>query len=153
MLNRKLAPFLFLLLMVLSACATERTAESPPDAASNLVFFDRDQVSLSDKSMVTIKRFAEYSKRVLEARIGKNRSETRVDVVGFTDSSGSEIYNMALSPDAVNAAKVAHQYKRPFNPSSITVIITEGGTQSKEATAPGGSYMNGGNNRVELVLH
>jgi hypothetical protein len=45
MLNRKLTPFL--LLMALSACATERAAEPPPDAASNLVFFDTDQVYAS----------------------------------------------------------------------------------------------------------
>ena len=43
MLNRKLAAFL--LLMVLSACATERAAEPPPDAASRI-----DVVGFADGS-------------------------------------------------------------------------------------------------------
>jgi OmpA-OmpF porin, OOP family len=147
MLNRKLAPFL--LLMVLSACASERAAEPRPDAASNLVFFDRDQVSLSDKSMVTIKRFAEYSKRVLEARIDKDRLGTRIDVVGFADGSGSEIYNMALSLRRANAVKIA--LVNEGVPVSAIVVIAKGATQPLVATPDGVREWQ--NRRVELVLH
>ena len=147
MLNRKLTPFL--LLMALSACATERAAEPPPDAASNLVFFDTDQVSLSDKSMVTIKRFAEYSKRVLDARTDKNRLGTRIDVVGFADGSGSEIYNMALSLRRANAVKVA--LVNEGVPSSAIVVIAKGATQPLVATPDGVREWQ--NRRVELVLH
>lgn len=146
-LNRKLAPFL--LLMILSACAPERAAEPPLDAASNLVFFDKDQASLSDKSIVTIKRFAENRKRVLEAHIDKNRLGARIDVVGFADGSGSDIYNMALSLRRANAVKAA--LVNEGVPSSAIVVIAKGATQPLVATPDG--VREGQNRRVELVLH
>jgi OmpA-OmpF porin, OOP family len=99
--------------------------------------------------MVTIKRFAEYSKRVLDARTDKNRLGTRIDVVGFADGSGSEIYNMALSLRRANAVKVA--LVNEGVPSSAIVVIAKGATQPLVATPDGVREWQ--NRRVELVLH
>ena len=80
--------------LALAACAKKEEAPAPaaaPPAAptrSFLVFFDWDKYNLTDRAKQIIKEAADTSRKV---------QVTRIEVNGFTDTSGTPKYNMGLS--------------------------------------------------------
>ena len=109
-------------------------------ARSYLVFFDWDKATLTDRARQIIREAAENSTRV---------QVTRIDVNGYTDTSGTPKYNMGLSIRRANAVKA--ELIRNGVPANIITAQGFGQTNLLVPTGPG--VREPQNRRVEIILH
>ena len=119
-------------------------AASPPPAAaparSYLVFFDWDKATLSDRARQIIKEAADNSTRV---------QYTRIEVNGYTDTSGTPRYNMGLSIRRASAVKA--ELIKDGVPQNAITIQGFGETHLLVPTGPG--VREPQNRRVEIIIH
>ncbi len=115
--------------------------EAPaPQPRSFLVFFDWDRADLTDRARQVI---AEAARTATAGQV------TRIAVNGYTDTSGTPQYNLALSRR--RAAAVAAQLVTDGVPKSEIAIMGYGETHLLVATGPG--VREPQNRRVEIILH
>jgi OmpA-OmpF porin, OOP family len=109
-------------------------------ARSYLVFFDWDRYDLTDRARQVIREAAENSTRV---------QVTRIDVNGYTDTSGTPKYNIGLSIRRANAVK--GELIRNGVPANI--ITAQGFGQTNLLVPTGAGVREPQNRRVEIVMH
>ncbi len=114
-------------------------APAAAPARSYLVFFDWDKATLSDRARAVVKEAAENSTRV---------TFTRIEVNGFTDTSGSPKYNQGLSVRRAQA--VAAELVRNKVPKEAITIQGFGETRLLVPTGP--NVREPQNRRVEIVI-
>jgi OOP family OmpA-OmpF porin len=114
-------------------------APAPAPSRSYLVFFDWDKATLSDRARAIIKEAADNSTKV---------QYTRIQVNGYTDTSGSPKYNMGLSIRRAEA--VAGELVRDGVPKAAIGIQGFGQTHLLVPTADG--VREPQNRRVEIVI-
>ena len=119
------------------AVVTQPPAVQP--ARSYLVFFDWDKATLTDRAKQIVREAAENSKHI---------QYTRIAVNGYTDTSGSPRYNMALSIRRAQA--VAAELVRDGVPREAISIHGFGQTHLLVPTADG--VREPQNRRVEIVI-
>jgi len=112
---------------------------APAPARSYLVFFDWDRADLTDRAKVIVKDAAENSTHV---------QVTRIEVNGYTDTSGSQHYNQGLSIRRAQA--VASELVRDGVPRNVIDIRGFGETHLLVATGPG--VREPQNRRVEIII-
>jgi outer membrane protein OmpA-like peptidoglycan-associated protein len=122
------------------AAPTPVAAPAPAPARSYLVFFDWDKANLTDRARAIIKEAADNSTRV---------QYTRIEVNGYTDTSGTPQYNQGLSIRRAKA--VAGELVRNGVPQNVIGIQGFGDTHLLVPTGPG--VREPQNRRVEIVLH
>jgi OmpA-OmpF porin, OOP family len=115
------------------------SAPAPAPSRSYLVFFDWDKASLSDRARGIIKEAADNSTRV---------QYTRIEVNGYTDTSGSPQYNMGLSIRRAQA--VAGELVRDGVSKASISIQGFGQTHLLVPTADG--VREPQNRRVEIII-
>ncbi len=118
-------------------------AAAPPAAAparSYLVFFDWDKATLSDRARQIIKEATDNSTHV---------QYTRIEVNGYTDTSGTPRYNMGLSIRRANAVK-AELIKDGVPQNAIT---TQGFGDTHLLVPTGPGVREPQNRRVEIIIH
>ncbi|HXT81824.1 MAG TPA: OmpA family protein [Acetobacteraceae bacterium] len=115
-------------------------APAPASARSYLVFFDWDKASLTDRARQIIKEAADNSTHV---------QYTRIDVNGYTDTSGTPKYNQGLSVRRAQA--VAAELVKNGVPRNAITIQGFGETHLLVPTGPG--VREAQNRRVEIVIH
>lgn len=118
------------------------TPIAPPAAApsrSYLIFFDWDKASLTDRARQIVKEAADNSTRV---------AYTRIEVNGYTDTSGTKQYNQGLSVRRAQAVQ-AELIKDGVPPNAITV---QGYGDTKLLVATGPGVREPQNRRVEIVI-
>ncbi|MBN9561695.1 MAG: OmpA family protein [Alphaproteobacteria bacterium] len=108
-------------------------------ARSYLVFFDWDKYNLTDRARQIIREAAENSTRV---------QYTRIQVNGYTDTSGTPKYNMGLSIRRANA--VAAELVKNGVPRGSISIQGFGETHLLVPTGPG--VREPQNRRVEIII-
>src|ERR1700712_3338376 len=101
-------------------------APAPAPARSYLVFFDWDKASLTDRARAIVKEAADNSSRV---------QTTRIEVNGYTDTSGTPQYNQGLS--LRRARTVAAELVRHGVPQSAINIQGLGDTKLRFPPGPG----------------
>jgi OmpA-OmpF porin, OOP family len=116
-----------------------QAAPAPTPARSYLVFFDWDKATLSDRARQIIKEAADNSTHV---------QYTRIEVNGYTDTSGTPRYNMGLSIRRANAVK-AELIRDGVTQNAIT-IQGFGDTHLLVQTGPG--VREPQNRRVEIII-
>jgi outer membrane protein OmpA-like peptidoglycan-associated protein len=104
------------------------------------VFFDWDKASLTDRARQIIKEAADNSTRV---------QYTRIEVNGYTDTSGTPQYNQGLSVRRAQA--VAGELVRDGVPQSSIGIQGFGETHLLVPTGAG--VREPQNRRVEIIIH
>jgi len=114
-------------------------APAPAPARSYLVFFDWDKATLTDRARQIIKDAADNSTRV---------QYTRIEVNGYTDTSGTPKYNQGLSVRRAQA--VATELTKDGVPQSSIEIQGFGDTHLLVATGPG--VREPQNRRVEIIV-
>jgi outer membrane protein OmpA-like peptidoglycan-associated protein len=114
-------------------------APAPAPARSYLVFFDWDKYNLTDRARAIIKEAAVNSTKV---------QYTKIQVNGYTDTSGSAKYNMALS--IRRAESVAADLVKDGVPKSAIAIQGFGQTHLLVPTADG--VREPQNRRVEIII-
>ncbi|HBK09366.1 MAG TPA: hypothetical protein DDZ81_26480 [Acetobacteraceae bacterium] len=114
-------------------------APAPAPARSYLVFFDWDKADLTDRAKSIVKEAADNSTRV---------QVTRIEVNGYTDTSGKSEYNQALSVRRAKA--VAGELVHDGVPESAINIQGFGDTHLLVATGPG--VREPQNRRVEIII-
>ncbi len=114
-------------------------APAPTPARSYLVFFDWDKATLTDRARQIIRTAAENSTHV---------QTTRIEVNGYTDTSGTPQYNMGLSLRRANA--VAAELVRDGVPRNEISIQGFGETHLLVPTGP--DVREPQNRRVEIIL-
>ncbi len=114
-------------------------APAPAPSRSYLVFFDWDKATLSDRARQIIKEAADNSTRV---------QYTRIEVNGYTDTSGTPQYNKALS--IRRAQSVSAELTRDGVPQSAITIQGFGDTNLLVPTGPG--VREPQNCRVEIII-
>jgi OOP family OmpA-OmpF porin len=114
-------------------------APAPAPARSYLVFFDWDKATLTDRARQIIKDAADNSTRV---------QYTRIEVNGYTDTSGTPKYNQGLSVRRAQA--VAAELTKDGVPQSSIEIQGFGDTHLLVATGPG--VREPQNRRVEIIV-
>ncbi|MGH7079141.1 MAG: OmpA family protein, partial [Acetobacteraceae bacterium] len=114
-------------------------APAPAPARTYLVFFDWDKYNLSDRAKEIIAEAAQNSTKV---------RYTRIQVNGFTDTSGTPQYNMGLSIRRANAVKA--QLITDGVPSNVIAIEGFGETHLLVPTGPG--VREPQNRRVEIII-
>jgi OmpA-OmpF porin, OOP family len=108
-------------------------------ARSYLIFFDWDKATLTDRAREIIKDAADNSTRV---------QYTRIEVNGYTDTSGTKQYNQDLS---IRRAKVVQgELVRNGVPANAITIQGFGDTNLLVPTGPG--VREPQNRRVEIVI-
>jgi OmpA-OmpF porin, OOP family len=112
-------------------------AQAP--ARSYLVFFDWDKATLTDRARQIIKEAADNSTRV---------QYTRIEVNGYTDTSGTPRYNQGLSVRRAQA--VAAELVRDGVPRQAISIQGFGDTHLLVPTGPG--VREPQNRRVEIII-
>jgi OmpA-OmpF porin, OOP family len=124
------------------APATQVAAPAPAvqPARSYLVFFDWDKATLTDRARQIIKEAADNSTRV---------QYTRIDVSGYTDTSGTPQYNMGLSVRRADAVK--GELIRDGVP--VAAIVTQGFGETHLLVPTGPGVREPQNRRVEIVMH
>jgi OmpA-OmpF porin, OOP family len=122
--------------------ATPMPVASPAPAPSRsyLVFFDWDKASLTDRARAIVREAADASTHV---------QTTRIEVNGYTDTSGTPKYNEGLS--LRRAKTVAAELVRDGVPQSAISIQGLGETHLLVETGPG--VREPQNRRVEIVFH
>jgi outer membrane protein OmpA-like peptidoglycan-associated protein len=118
---------------------TPAAAPAPAPARSYLVFFDWDKASLTDRARAIIKDAADNSTRV---------QYTRIEVNGYTDTSGTPAYNQGLSVRRAQA--VAGELVRDGVPRNAINIQGFGDTHLLVSTGPG--VREPQNRRVEIII-
>ena len=114
-------------------------APAPAPARSYLVFFDWDKYNLTDRARQIIREAAENSTHV---------QYTRIEVNGYTDTSGTPKYNMGLSIRRANA--VAAELVKDGVPKASISIQGFGDTHLLVPTGPG--VREPQNRRVEIII-
>jgi len=114
-------------------------APAPAPARSYLVFFDWDKYNLTDRARQIVREAAENSTRV---------QYTRIEVNGYTDTSGSKEYNQRLS--VRRAQTVAAELVRDGVPRQAISIQGFGQTHLLVPTADG--VREPQNRRVEIII-
>lgn len=114
-------------------------APAPAPARSYLVFFDWDKATLTDRAREIIREAAQASTHV---------QYTQIVVNGYTDTSGSPRYNMALSIRRANA--VAAELVRDGVPRNVIAIHGYGETHLLVPTGRG--VREPQNRRVEIII-
>jgi OOP family OmpA-OmpF porin len=114
-------------------------APAPAPARSYLVFFDWDKADLTDRAKAIVKEAADNSTRV---------QVTRIEVNGYTDTSGKPSYNQALSVRRAQA--VAGELVHDGVPQNVIDIQGFGQTHLLVATGPG--VREPQNRRVEIII-
>jgi OOP family OmpA-OmpF porin len=108
-------------------------------ARSYLVFFDWDKATLTDRARQIIKQAADNSTRV---------QYTRIEVDGYTDTSGTPKYNQGLSVRRAEA--VAAELVKDGVPRNAITIQGFGDTHLLVPTGPG--VREPQNRRVEIII-
>ncbi|MBS0560664.1 MAG: OmpA family protein [Proteobacteria bacterium] len=114
-------------------------APAPAPARSYLVFFDWDKATLTDRARQIIAEAAQNSTKV---------QYTKIEVNGYTDTSGSPKYNMGLSIRRAQA--VAAELVKDGVPKSAIAIQGFGQTHLLVPTADG--VREPQNRRVEIII-
>jgi outer membrane protein OmpA-like peptidoglycan-associated protein len=114
-------------------------APAPAPARSYLVFFDWDRADLTDRARQIIREAAENSTRV---------QYTRIEVNGYTDTSGTPAYNQRLS--VRRAQSVAAELVRDGVPRQAITIQGFGETHLLVPTGDG--VREPQNRRVEIII-
>jgi len=114
-------------------------APAPAPARSYLVFFDWDRADLTDRARQIIREAAENSTRV---------QYTRLEVNGYTDTSGSPQYNQRLS--VRRAQNVAAELVKDGVPRNAITIQGFGETNLLVPTGP--NVREPQNRRVEIII-
>jgi outer membrane protein OmpA-like peptidoglycan-associated protein len=114
-------------------------APAPAPARSYLVFFDWDRADLTDRAKQIIAEAAQNSTRV---------QYTRIQVNGYTDTSGTPAYNQRLS--VRRAQSVAAELVRDGVPRNVISIQGFGETHLLVPTGPG--VREPQNRRVEIII-
>jgi OmpA-OmpF porin, OOP family len=112
---------------------------APAPARSYLVFFDWDKADLTDRAKSIVKEAADNSTRV---------QVTRIEVNGYTDTSGTASYNQGLSVRRAHA--VAAELVRDGVPQNVIAIQGFGDTHLLVSTGPG--VREPQNRRVEIII-
>ena len=112
---------------------------APAAARSYLVFFDWDKATLTDRARSIVKEAADNSTRV---------QYTRIEVNGYTDTSGTPRYNKGLS--IRRARNVAAELVRNGVPQNAIEIQGFGETHLLVSTGP--NVREPQNRRVEIVI-
>ena len=108
-------------------------------ARSYLVFFDWDKATLTDRARQIIREAADNSTRV---------QYTRIEVNGYTDTSGTPRYNMGLSIRRADAVKA--ELIKDGVPQNAITVQGFGDTQLLVPTGPG--VREPQNRRVEIII-
>jgi len=108
-------------------------------ARSYLVFFDWDKATLTDRARQIIREAADNSTHV---------QYTRIEVNGYTDTSGTPQYNMGLSIRRANAVK-AELIKDGVPANAIT---TQGFGETHLLVPTGPGVREPQNRRVEIII-
>ncbi|MDR3504971.1 MAG: OmpA family protein [Acidocella sp.] len=114
-------------------------APAPAPAKTYLVFFDWDKYNLTPRATQIIAQAASDS---------KTQNVTTLNVAGYTDTSGTAVYNQGLSERRAKA--VAAQLVQDGVPASEIEIQAYGATHLLVPTGPG--VREPQNRRVEIVL-
>jgi OOP family OmpA-OmpF porin len=114
-------------------------APAAAPARSYLVFFDWDKATLTARAQQIIKEAADNSTHV---------HYTRIEVNGYTDTSGTPQYNMGLSIRRAQA--VAAELVRDGVPKNVISIQGFGETHLLVPTGPG--VREPQNRRVEIII-
>jgi OmpA-OmpF porin, OOP family len=114
-------------------------APAPAPSRSYLVFFDWDKASLTDRARRIIREAADNSTRV---------KYTRIEVNGYTDTSGTPQCNMGLSIRRANAVK-AELIKDGVPANAIT---TQGFGETHLLVPTGPGVREPQNRRVEIII-
>jgi outer membrane protein OmpA-like peptidoglycan-associated protein len=122
-----------------SPAAAPEAAPTPAPARSYLVFFDWDKATLTERARQIVRAAAESSTHV---------QYTRIEVNGYTDTSGTPKYNQGLSVRRANA--VAAELVKDGVPKTIISIQGFGDTRLLVPTGPG--VREPQNRRVEIVI-
>jgi outer membrane protein OmpA-like peptidoglycan-associated protein len=109
-------------------------------ARSYLVFFDWDKATLTDRARGIVKDAAAGAAKV---------AHTRIDVNGYTDTSGTHAYNQGLSMR--RAQTVAAELVRNGVAKTDIAITALGETHPLVPTGP--NVREPQNRRVEIILH
>jgi outer membrane protein OmpA-like peptidoglycan-associated protein len=112
---------------------------APAAARSYLVFFDWDKASLTERARAIVKEAADNSNRV---------QVTRIEVNGYTDTSGTPRYNQDLSVRRARA--VAAELVRDGVPQNVINIQGLGDTNLLVPTGAG--VREPQNRRVEIII-
>ncbi|MFL5283190.1 MAG: OmpA family protein [Rhodopila sp.] len=114
-------------------------APAPAPARSYLVFFDWDKATLTERARQIVKEAADNSTRV---------QVTRIEVNGYTDTSGTPQYNQGLSVRRAQA--VANELVRDGVPKDVISIQGFGDTHLLVPTGP--NVREPQNRRVEIII-
>jgi outer membrane protein OmpA-like peptidoglycan-associated protein len=114
-------------------------APAPAASRSYLVFFDWDKATLTDRARAIIKEAADNSTRV---------QYTRIEVNGYTDTSGTPSYNQGLS--LRRARIVAAELVR--DGVSQNAINVQGLGDTNLLVATGAGVREPQNRRVEIII-
>jgi OOP family OmpA-OmpF porin len=114
-------------------------APAPAPARSYLVFFDWDKADLTERARAIVKEAADNSTRV---------QVTRIEVNGYTDTSGTPTYNQGLSIRRARA--VAGELVRDGVPQNVINVQGFGETHLLVSTGPG--VREPQNRRVEIII-
>jgi len=120
--------------------AAAPVAPAPAPARTFQVFFDWDKATLTDRARQIVKEAAEGSTKV---------QTTRIEVNGYTDTSGTPQYNKGLSIRRAEA--VAAELVKDGVARNIISIQGFGETRLLVPTGPG--VREPQNRRVEIILH
>ena len=118
---------------------TPVASPAPAPARSYLVFFDWDKANLTERAKAIVKEAADNSTHV---------QVTRIEVNGYTDTSGKPSYNQSLSVRRAQA--VAGELVHDGVPREAIDIKGFGDTHLLVATGPG--VREPQNRRVEIVI-
>ncbi len=122
-----------------AAAPTPVAAPAPAPSRTYLVFFDWDKADLTDRARQIIGEAAQNVSRV---------AVTRIEVNGYTDTSGTTAYNQKLS--AMRAQNVAAELVKDGVPQNEIVAQGFGDTHLLVPTAAG--VREPQNRRVEIIL-
>jgi outer membrane protein OmpA-like peptidoglycan-associated protein len=123
-----------------AAAPAPAPAPAVQPARSYLVFFDWDKATLTDRARSIIKEAADNSTHV---------QYTRIEVNGYTDTSGTPRYNQGLSVRRAQA--VAAELVRDGVPRNAITAQGFGETHLLVPTGPG--VREPQNRRVEIIIH
>jgi len=115
------------------------TSPAPAPSRSYLVFFDWDKATLTDRARAIVKEAADNSTRV---------QYTRLEVNGYTDTSGTPQYNQGLSLRRARA--VGAELVRNGVPQSA--ISIQGFGETNPLVPTGAGVREPQNRRVEIII-
>jgi OmpA-OmpF porin, OOP family len=116
-----------------------QTAPAPTQVRSYTVSFDWDKATLTDRARQIIKEAADNSTRV---------QYTRIEVNGYTDTSGTKQYNQGLSVRRAKAVQA--ELVKDGVPENAITIQGFGDTNLLVPTGPG--VREPQNRRVEIII-